>query len=111
MPTYIADALSDFFGRFGSLLLLGAVMVGMVLLMVIPQRKQQKKIKEMLDSLKPGDYVRTVGGFFGTIVSIDGDVVILAAGPQKKKIAISRQAVSSAGNSDVENTMSDSINS
>ena len=110
MPTYIATAISDFFGKFGSLLLLGAIMIGMVLLMVIPQRKQQKKIQEMLDGLKAGDYVRTIGGFFGTIVSINGDVVILAAGPQKKKIAISRQAISVVGNSDVENTMTETIN-
>lgn len=110
MPTEIAEALQGFFNQYGSFLLLAAMMIGMVLLMVIPQRKQQKKIKDMLDGMKKGDHVRTVGGFFGTIDSIDGDVIILAAGPQKKRIAVSRQAIATVGNNnDVENTMTDSI--
>ena len=107
MPTEFANLITGFFDKLGSLLLLGAVMIGLILLTVIPQRKQQKKINDMLDSLKPGDYVRTVGGFFGTIDSVNGDVIILKAGPEKKRIAISRRAVSVVGNSDVENTMSD----
>ena len=61
----------------------------------------------MLSSLKAGDYVRTVGGFFGTIDSIEGDVIILKAGPDKKRIAIVRNAVALVEGSDVENTMSD----
>ena len=110
MPKYIGDAISGFFGQYGSLLLLGAVMIGMILLMIIPQKKQQKKIKEMLDGLKRGDKIRTVGGFSGTIDSVEGDVVILKTNPTGKRIAIARQAVSVVGdNTDVENTMSDSL--
>ena len=109
MPTYIGEAISGFFTRYGSLLLLAAVMIGMVLLMVIPQRKQRKKIQAMLDGMKSGDYVRTVGGFFGTVESVEGDVVILKAGPQRKRIAISKNSISTVGQSDVENTLNDTL--
>lgn len=107
MPSGIAEVISAFFSQYGSLLLLGALMIGLILLTVIPQRKQQKKVEAMLSSLKAGDYVRTVGGFFGTIDSIEGDVIILKAGPDKKRIAIVRNAVALVEGSDVENTMSD----
>lgn len=109
MPTYIADAITKFFSTYGTLLLLGGIMLLLILITVIPQRKQRKKVQEMLDGMKPGDQVRTIGGFFGYIESIDGDVVILKAGPQKKRIAISKRAISVVGNSDVENTMEDNI--
>ena len=107
MPSGIAEVISAFFSQYGSLLLLGALMIGLILLTVIPQRKQQKKVEAMLSSLKAGDYVRTVGGFFGTIDSIEGDVIVLKAGPDKKRIAIVRNAVALVEGSDVENTMSD----
>lgn len=109
MPTYIADAISNFFTEYGTLLLLGAMMVGLILLTVIPQRKQRKKVEQMLDAMKAGDHVRTVGGFYGVIESIDGDVAILKLNPTKKRIAISRQSISVVGNSDVENTLSDTV--
>ena len=35
----------------------------MYLLIVRPQTKQQQKRKEMLDNLKVGDKIRTIGGF------------------------------------------------
>lgn len=107
MPSGIAEVISAFFAQYGSLLLLGALMIGLILLTVIPQRKQQKKVEAMLSSLKAGDYVRTVGGFFGTIDSIEGDVIILKAGPDKKRIAIVRNAVALVEGCDVENTMSE----
>lgn len=107
MPTYIADAISQFFSLYGSLLLLAAILIGMVTFTIISQKKQQKKITDMLDSLKAGDRVRTVGGFFGTVESIEGDVVILKVNPHKKRIAISKRAVAVVGDSDVENTIDD----
>ena len=36
-----------------------------------PQKQEQKKRKEMLDSLKRGDKVITIGGMYGTGIEID----------------------------------------
>lgn len=40
-------------------------------------RKQQKAAQSFRDNLQPGDEVMTHGGLFGTVVSVDGDVITL----------------------------------
>ena len=52
---------------------LGVVFVGMILMTVIPQRKQKKKMQEMMSSLSVGDKIMTIGGFVGTITEINND--------------------------------------
>jgi preprotein translocase subunit YajC len=42
-------------------------------LIIVPQRKRQRAIDEMLNNLKSGDRVVTNGGIYGTIVSIRED--------------------------------------
>ena len=53
--------------------ILAVVFVGMILMTVIPQRKQKKKMQEMMSSLSVGDKIMTIGGFVGTIVEINND--------------------------------------
>lgn len=36
-------------------------------LLIRPQQKRQKKVKEMQSDLKKGDSVITIGGFHGTV--------------------------------------------
>jgi preprotein translocase subunit YajC len=42
-------------------------------LIIVPQRKRQRAIDQMLNNLKSGDKVVTNGGIYGTIVSIRDD--------------------------------------
>jgi preprotein translocase subunit YajC len=42
-------------------------------LILVPQRKRQKALDNMLDNLKSGDKVVTNGGIYGTVVSIRDD--------------------------------------
>ena len=42
-------------------------------LIIVPQRKRQRAVDEMLNNLKSGDKVVTNGGIYGTIVSIRDD--------------------------------------
>jgi len=104
MPTSVTGGVSNFFSGYGFLIIL---MIAMFAIMIIPQRKRDKKIKEMLNSLKPGDRVRTIGGVYGTITSIKDDVVILAVGPDKVKLVFARGAISQVEDTVVENTMDD----
>ena len=41
------------------------------------QRKTEKKRKEMINELKKGDRIMTIGGMIARVVSIDGDEVVL----------------------------------
>lgn len=43
------------------------------LLIILPQRKKQKKHVEMVNNLKPGDKIVTSGGIFGTVMGVNPD--------------------------------------
>ena len=47
------------------------------LLIILPQRKKQKKHQDMVNNLKPGDRVITTGGVFGTIMGVQPDRIEL----------------------------------
>ena len=46
-------------------------------ILIRPQQQRQKKHKDMLDSLKVGDKVITIGGIYSIIREIKGDVFTL----------------------------------
>jgi preprotein translocase subunit YajC len=49
-------------------------------LLIRPQQKQQKKVRDMQDSLSKGDKIVTIGGLHGIVDSIDEEKVIVKAG-------------------------------
>ena len=57
-----------------------------------PQKKAQKEREEMLNSLKVGSRVITIGGIYGTIVSLTDEIVILRIA-DKVEIEIARGSV------------------
>ena len=84
-------------------------MVAMFAIMIIPQRRRDKKVKDMLSSLKAGDRVRTIGGVYGTIVNIKEDTVLLTVGPDKVKLVFARGAIAQVEDAGVENEMTQEI--
>ena len=64
----------------------------------------------MLDSLKKGDQVITIGGIYGTITAIKDDVVTISVGPDKVRLVFIRGAIASVEDSPVENTIEDQAN-
>jgi len=63
-------------------------------ILIRPQQQRQKKHKEMLDSLKVGDRVITIGGIYGVIRDIKGDVFTLEIS-KDIKINTTRNAIGS----------------
>ena len=61
--------------------------------LIRPQRKKDKEAQEMLNSLKVGDRVCTIGGIYGTIVRIKDDVLTIEVGEQKTQLVFARWAV------------------
>ncbi len=106
MSQSFTEGFSSFFSSYGMLIIL---MIAMFAIMIIPQRRRDKKVKSMLAALKPGDRVRTIGGIYGTISSIKDDVVVLQVGPDKVKLVFARGAISQVEEAGVENTMSEEI--
>ena len=62
-------------------------------MLIRPQRKKDKEAKKMLESLKVGDRICTIGGIYGTIVRIKDEVLTIEVGEQKTQMMIARWAV------------------
>ena len=106
MSASFTEGLSSFFSSYGLLIVL---MVAMFAIMIIPQRRRDKKVKDMLSSLKAGDRVRTIGGIYGTIASIKEDTVMLLVGPDKVKLVFARGAIAQVEDAGVENEMTQEV--
>jgi preprotein translocase subunit YajC len=63
-------------------------------LLFLPMQKQRKKTQEMLSTLENGQNVLTSGGIVGTVVAIEGEMVILRVKPDGIKLQIARSAIS-----------------
>ena len=106
MSANFTQGLSSFFSSYGILIVL---MVAMFAIMIIPQRRRDKKVKDMLAAIKVGDRVRTIGGIYGTIGTIREDTVILLVGPDKVKLVFARGAIAQVEDVGVENEMTQEI--
>lgn len=81
-------------GQFGTTLIMFALIILIFYFMILrPQQKRQKERQKLLDSLKRGDKVITVGGIHGTIVGLDEKTVILEV-TDRVELKIERSAVS-----------------
>lgn len=72
-------------------------------MMIRPQRKKDKQVKEMLNNLKAGDRVCTIGGIYGTITGIKDDTVTLAVGRENTTMVIARWGIRSVEEVTIEN--------
>ena len=81
------------------------MIVVLMLVMSIPQRKRDKKMKEMLASVKPGDRVRTIGGIYGTVTNIKDDVITISVGPDKVRLVFARGAIATIEDAPIESTI------
>lgn len=73
------------------LLFFGAVFYFML---IRPQKKQQKKQDAMLSTLDAGDSVLTTGGFYGVVIDVMDEVVIVEFGNNKNcRIPMKKQAI------------------
>ena len=71
--------------------------------LIRPQRKKDKQVKEMLNNLKAGDRVCTIGGIYGTIVGIRDDTVTLSVGRDNLSMVVARWGIRSVEEVTIEN--------
>ncbi|MBE5948307.1 MAG: preprotein translocase subunit YajC [Lachnospiraceae bacterium] len=79
----------------GSMVLWIAVMGVLFYFMLFrPQKKQQNEMKQMLASLEVGDSVLTTSGFYGVVIDITDDTVIIEFGNNKNcRIPMQKTAI------------------
>jgi preprotein translocase subunit YajC len=79
---------------YNSLLLMVAVVGVLYVVMLRGPRKQQQQQKQMVQSLKKNDRVRTIGGIYGTVMDVKGDEVVLKVDEATNtKIKVSASAI------------------
>ncbi|MDD3335008.1 MAG: preprotein translocase subunit YajC [Eubacteriales bacterium] len=87
----------------GMLIPLVLMFVVFYFLLIRPQRKKDKKVKDMLAALKVGDRICTIGGIYGTIVSIKDETIELSVGKDNVKLIFARWAIRNVEEVAVEN--------
>ena len=70
------------------------IFVLMYFLMIRPQKKKDKQIKDMRNSLTVGDEIVTIGGLCGKIVKTKDETIVVQVGADKVKFEMMRWAVS-----------------
>ncbi len=71
--------------------------------MIRPQKKEQKKMAAMLSTLEVGDCVLTTGGFYGIIIDITDDTVIVEFGNNKNcRIPMQKTAIAQVEKAEAE---------
>lgn len=74
------------------------VIVLLYFMMIRPQRKREKETKEMIDAMKVGDKIVTIGGICGKVVKIKDEFVFIESGNigtenEKSVIKMERDAI------------------
>ena len=82
-------------GEIASMLILWVVVIALMwFLLMRPQKKEQKRIQAMLASMEVGDTALTTSGFYGVIIDITDDDVIVEFGSNKNcRIPMQKAAI------------------
>lgn len=65
------------------ILYVGGIMALFYFFLVRPQKKQEKAHQALLTTIRPGDSVLTSSGFYGVVIDVNDDVVIVEFGSNK----------------------------
>ena len=87
------------------LLLVYVVVIGgaMYFFAIRPQKKEQKRLNAMLSDLEVGDSVVTTSGFYGVVIDITDEDVIVEFGSNKNcRIPMKKAAISEVEKADAE---------
>ncbi|MDI3411296.1 preprotein translocase subunit YajC [Bacillus sonorensis] len=79
----------------GTLLPIILMFAVLYFLLIRPQQKQQKAVRQMQEELKKGDKVVTIGGLHGIVDSLDENKVVIKAG-DNTRLTFDRRAIREA---------------
>ncbi len=83
MGSFVLESGAAAGGGFSMIIMLVLMFGVLYFLMIRPQRKEQKRVQEMLNSMEVGDSVITTSGFYGVILDLTDDDVIVEFGNNK----------------------------
>ena len=78
----------------GMIIWIVILFVIMYFLMIRPQKKEQKRLQAMLNDMEVGDSIVTTGGFYGVVIDMTEEDVIVEFGNNKNcRIPMRKQAI------------------
>ena len=81
-------------GMMGTIIWIAVLLVFIFIFMLRPQKKEQARRNEMMAKMAVGDTVLTSSGFYGTLIDITDDTVIVEFGNNKNcRIPMQRAAI------------------
>jgi preprotein translocase subunit YajC len=90
-------------GNWTMLIVMPLIILVFYFLVMRPQNKKQKDAKKMLEGLRKGDRIVTIGGLRGTVVSVKDDAVVLKV-DDNTKLEYSKSAVATVLKREEEST-------
>ena len=81
-------------GSLSMVVMMLALFAIMYFMMIRPQNKERKRIQEMHASMEVGDAVVTTGGFYGVLIDVGEDDVIVEFGSNRNcRIPMKKDAI------------------
>ena len=81
-------------GTVGIIVVYAVILGGMWFLLMRPQKKEQKRLAQLLSELEVGDTVLTTSGFYGVVIDITDEDVIVEFGSNKNcRIPMQKSAI------------------
>lgn len=85
------------------LVMYAVILVGFWFILMRPQKKEQKRLQLMLSEMAVGDTVLTTSGFYGVVIDITEDDVIVEFGNNKNcRIPMQKAAITQVEKADAE---------
>ncbi|MDE6214791.1 MAG: preprotein translocase subunit YajC [Lachnospiraceae bacterium] len=98
-----ADAAAATGGGLVMVIYIVVIVAFMYFIMIRPQKKEQKRVAAMLADMAVGDCVLTTSGFYGIVIDINDDTVIVEFGSNKNcRIPMQKSAVAQIEKADAE---------
>ena len=80
-------------GNWLSMLVLIVPLALMYVILIVPQKRKEKKLRETISGAIVGDQIITIGGLAGKIVNIKDDEVTFETSVERTKITIKKWAI------------------
>ena len=81
--------------EYSGILMMIVLFAVMYFMMIRPQKKKDKEVKDMRNSLVVGDEAITIGGIHGKVVKVNDEVITLELAHAKQRIEFSKWAIGS----------------
>lgn len=83
----------EMMGSFVSLALLVVMFVVFYFILIRPQKKKDKELKEQMDKLQVGDRVVTIGGLVGFVANIKDDQITISTSAANTLVTFTKNAI------------------